>query len=123
MKIKALRARSVRGIPRSWPELPVGERGLIVYGANGVGKSSIIDGFEFGLTQQSTLFQENRLGVSWDAASPHVKDGVSEVTIVLVDGQAEVDVGPGVEDPQLSAEGLQWMETASTSNFVLRRHM
>ena len=59
-------------------------------GANGVGKSSIIDGFEFGLTRQSTLFQENRLGVSWDAASPHVKDGVSEVTIVLVDGQMKI---------------------------------
>ncbi|OYV84076.1 MAG: hypothetical protein B7X04_01580 [Parcubacteria group bacterium 21-54-25] len=60
MKIKTLKISSVRGIPREWPTLDVGEKGMVIYGPNGVGKSSVIDAVEFALTGASSLFPETR---------------------------------------------------------------
>jgi energy-coupling factor transporter ATP-binding protein EcfA2 len=123
MKIAALKARSVRGLPRSWPDLPVGDNGLVIYGPNGVGKSSIVDAFEFALTQQSTLFPENRLGVSWDAAAPHIKTGPGEIAVELIDGSVKTEIGPDVDRSELTASVAAWIGLAEVSNFVLRRHM
>ena len=38
MKLNSLKASSIRGIPKEWPEVSIGNRGLIIYGPNGVGK-------------------------------------------------------------------------------------
>jgi hypothetical protein len=124
VKLEALKASSVRGIPRDWPKLAIGEKGLIIYGPNGVGKSSVIDAIEFVLTQQSTLFSENRQGVSWETASPHVRDGTSEITITINDNGTQRDVKSGSPHPtDLSAAACSWLEAAKKSRFVLRRHM
>jgi hypothetical protein len=123
MRINALKAHSLRGIPRSWPDLPVGKRGLVIYGPNGVGKSSIVDGFEFALTRRSTLFPENRLGVSWDAAAPHVRDGSAQIVISLLDGSTQIEIGPAISSSELTPTARAWVERAGESNFVLRRHM
>jgi pimeloyl-ACP methyl ester carboxylesterase len=53
-----------------WPALAIGDKGLVVYGPNGVGKSSIIDALEATIRGQSSLFKDNRAeGVNWDDAS------------------------------------------------------
>lgn len=121
INLRTLRARSVRGIPRSWPDLPIGTRGIVVYGPNGVGKSSLVDAIEFAITSQSTLFSENRLGVSWEAASAHVKDGQPDIGIGLKAGAA-THWWPSGSTP-LPSDVSSWVKTASSSNFVLRRHM
>src|SRR2546422_2265016 len=95
MKMVSLKASSVRGIPKDWPELPIKEKGLIVYGPNGVGKSSILDAIEFALSQKSTLFAENRQGVSWESASPHVLHGPTQITVVINDGGMTREINTG----------------------------
>jgi energy-coupling factor transporter ATP-binding protein EcfA2 len=124
MKLVALRARSVRGIPRNWPDLPIGERGMVVYGPNGAGKSSIVDALEFGLTQRSTLYPQNRMNVSWEQGAPHVRDGAPEITLALKDDASRLTViAPGVSPDAISEEGQAWLSAAAKSSFVLRRHM
>jgi energy-coupling factor transporter ATP-binding protein EcfA2 len=122
MRIKKLKAKSVRGLPRSWPDLEIGDKGLVVYGPNGVGKSSIVDALEFALTQRSTLFSENRLGVSWDAAASHVTDGAPDIVVEAVEGSSTYQIEPqrtAASEPPLT----QWLNAAGTASFVLRRHM
>jgi recombinational DNA repair ATPase RecF len=53
----------------------IGERGLVVYGPNGVGKSSLVDAIEFALTNDSTLYAEKRQGVNWQVGAPHIRGG------------------------------------------------
>ena len=123
MKITTLKARSIRGIPKSWPDLPVGSKGLVIYGPNGVGKSSVVDAFEFALTRQSTLFPENRQGVSWEIAAPHIKTGPAEIAVELLDGFVKTEVGPTTDLSRLEPSVASWIKLAEGSNFVLRRHM
>ncbi len=123
MKITNLKISSVRGIPRSWPDLAVNDRGLIIFGPNGVGKSSIVDSFEYVLTQKSTLFPADRLGVSWETASPHVNDGDGHIVLQLREGGTEYEIDTQNNNPSYSASVTAWLEAAAKSNFVLRRHM
>ena len=46
MRLEQVTISRLRGIPGDWPTLKIAEKGLIVYGPNGVGKSSIIDALE-----------------------------------------------------------------------------
>lgn len=123
MKIATLKASSVRGIPRAWPDLSVGPKRLVIYGPNGVGKSSIVDAFEFALTRQSSLFPENRQGVSWDTAAPHVKTGPGEIVIELIDGPITAEIGATVDRSKHPPSVSTWIDLAEESHFVLRRHM
>ncbi len=123
MRLKTLRARSVRGIPRSWPDIPIGPKGLVVYGPNGVGKSSIVDALEFALTHQSTLFPENRQGVSWESAAPHVRHGQPEMAVGVEEGGMTTLVDSTTGEDGLSDAVRDWILVARTANFVLRRHM
>src|SRR5262245_58106423 len=84
MKPKALKARSVRGIPLDWPDLPVGDRGMIIYGPNGVGKSSIIDALEYGITAKSSLYPVKRQNVNWETGAPHVVGGTPNIVVEFI---------------------------------------
>ena len=123
MKLTALKASSTRGIPRDWPSLDIGEKGLVVYGPNGVGKSSIIDCLEFALTQRSSLFEENRQGVSWEQAAPHVRHGAPGISICVKDGSTARTLTPPALPEELTPAGQEWMSAAAACSFVLRRHM
>lgn len=123
MKLTALKASSARGIPRDWPTLDIGEKGLVVYGPNGVGKSSIIDCLEFSLTQRSSLFEENRQGVSWEQAAPHVRHGAPGISICVKDGNTARTLTPPALPEELTPAGQEWMSAAAACSFVLRRHM
>jgi recombinational DNA repair ATPase RecF len=82
VKLERVEIARLRGIPGDWPVLSIGEKGLIVYGPNGVGKSSIIDALEATIRGRSSLFKDNRAGgVNWDDASPHIKGGAPSCTI------------------------------------------
>lgn len=123
MLLTALQASSVRGIPRDWPDVAIGPKGLVAYGSNGVGKSSIVDAIEFGLTQQSSLFAENRAGVNWERASPHIHGGASEICLQINDGQTAHVTGPEVPKTKQPDHVREWLCDAEQSSFVLRRHM
>jgi hypothetical protein len=93
---------------------------MVVYGPNGVGKSSIIDALEATITGRSTLFDKERIGVTWDAAVQHVKGGPATVTIrgKLKGKPLHITLG---EAPADDLE--EWMAEAKTASFVLRRYM
>jgi hypothetical protein len=121
MKLAALKASSLRGIPRDWPEIQIGDKGLIVYGPNGVGKSSLIDAIEWILKGVSTLYAENRVGVNWAAAAPHIRGGPYSISLTVKGDQGRLYciTTAGACPP----EAAGWTSIASSSNFVLRRHM
>jgi AAA domain-containing protein len=118
-----LRAQSVRGLPRSWPDLSIAERGIVLCGDNGVGKSSFVDALEYALTGQSTLYPNNRLGVSWEKGSPHVRDGDPSVWVEIHTKGGVVKVTPNMLLQNLPEEARIWAARARQSTFVLRRHM
>ena len=123
MILTKLKASSVRGIPRDWPDVQIGQRGLVVYGPSGVGKSSIIDALEFGLAQDSTLFPHNRTGVSWSAAAPHVRTGDPEIAIQVEHDGATHVIAEAVPIETYPPEVREWLAMAQGASFVLRRHM
>ena len=84
-RLLELKASNLRGLPADWPEVQIGERGLVVYGPNGTGKSSIIDGIEYVLTGNSTLYAQPRQGVNWAAGAPHVRGGRMSATLTVQD--------------------------------------
>jgi energy-coupling factor transporter ATP-binding protein EcfA2 len=98
----------------------VGEKGLILYGPNGTGKTSVIDAIEFLLTRRSTLFAENRMGVNWDSARQHVRSTESRARLTLKNGANEFDISC---DSAFPAEVARWCELAAKSSFLLRRYM
>ena len=79
MILKTLKARSVRGIPRNWPDLAIGDRGLVIYGPNGMGKSSIVDALEYAVSSNSSLFSVNRQNVNWENGAPHIRSGEPDI--------------------------------------------
>jgi hypothetical protein len=122
VKLERANIARLRGIPGDWPALPIGEKGLIVYGPNGVGKSSIIDALESTIRRHSSLFRENRAdGVNWDDASPHVKGGGPPACIVYgkLNGKP-LSLTLGSEP---ATELADWLSAASAASFVLRRYM
>lgn len=120
MRLSRLEIEALRGIPRGWPSIPIGEGGLVVYGPNGTGKSSIIDGIEAALEKESSLYAEKRQGVNWDKGSEHVGGGPKRAELF--------GTVPGQEYNLTTLEGapanvVQWKMFAASSMFVLRRHM
>ena len=118
-----MRARSVRGLPRSWPDLSIAERGIVICGDNGVGKSSIVDALEHALTGDSTLYPTKRLGVSWDKGAPDVRDGDPNVWVELQTSVGPARIAADTRLQDLPEEAQRWLARARKSSFVLRRHM
>ena len=120
MKLATLTVSSLRGIPHDWPQVDIGDKGLVVYGANGVGKSSLIDAIEHILTGASTLYAENRAGVNWEVGAPHVRGGPFSMSVALRNGNEVYTVSTGTTVPP-GAEN--WVGLARSASFVLRRYM
>lgn len=120
MRIETVEISKLRGIPGGWPALPLGERGLIVYGPNGVGKSSIIDALEATISGRSTLFSTEAVGVTWAAAAPHLKGGVPTVKISGKSLGKSVELTLGAPP---NADVADWVAAGKSSSFVLRRYM
>jgi recombinational DNA repair ATPase RecF len=119
VKLKRVEIGRVRGIPGDWPALDIGDRGLIVYGPNGVGKSSIIDAIEATIKGSSSLFPHTRAGMNWETASLHVRGGARSCTVHgTYGGKAQAMTLGGAPAPDLT----DWIETAGTASF-LRRYM
>lgn len=124
MQLTRLKASSLRGLPAEWPEVQIGERGLVVLGPNACGKSSIVDATEFALTNDSTLFAENRRGVNWENASQHVRGGQRRAEVIVKYQGQEYTITGGIATGIGAPEAVaKWAELARTSKFVLRRHM
>jgi recombinational DNA repair ATPase RecF len=120
VKLKRVEIARLRGIPGDWPAVEIGEKGLIIYGPNGVGKSSIIDALEATIKGSSSLFAHTRAGVNWDTASPHVKGGDRSCTVHgISEGKAQAVTLGENPAPELS----DWINAACNASFVLRRYM
>jgi energy-coupling factor transporter ATP-binding protein EcfA2 len=120
MKLTKLKASSLRGLPAGWPEVEIGERGLVVYGPSGTGKSSLIDCIEFVLKGQTTLFAQTRQGVNWQIGAPHIRGGTMSAEITVKNAGREHTIVGGSSPP---ADVAAWCNQAARSGFVLRRHM
>lgn len=92
----------------------------MIYGPNGVGKSSVVDAIEFVLTGNPTLYAVARQGVNWAAGGPHIGGGPMSAAITLeLDGH-DFEVTAGSEPPEAISS---WCAHARGAGFVLRRHM
>lgn len=123
MKLKSLRARSVRGIPPDWPDLPIGDRGMVIFGANGVGKSSIVDALEYAISAKTSLYPVRRQNVNWDAGAPHIRGGAPDVAVEVSGSKGFFALFPNNEPDGISEDDKTWIATARNASFVLRRHM
>jgi recombinational DNA repair ATPase RecF len=93
MKILKLEIKHVRGIPDL--SIKPGGRSLVIYGANGSGKSAVIDAIDFLLTGKiARLSGEGTDGVSLKEHGPHI-DKVSDLTNVEVSAEIKA---PGIEE-------------------------
>jgi ferritin-like metal-binding protein YciE/energy-coupling factor transporter ATP-binding protein EcfA2 len=92
----------------------------VVYGPNGTGKSSIIDGIEAALEKESSLYAEKRQGVNWEKGSEHVVGGPKRAELFGVVPGQEYNLTTLKDAP---ANVVQWKQFAASSMFVLRRHM
>jgi AAA domain len=117
MKLCKLEIEGLRGIPKGWPSIALSDRGLIVYGPNGSGKSSVIDGLEFALGKDSSLYPDARQGVDWDRGGPHIQGGPPEARLFCNHNGQHVDI------ETLQEQSASWKAAARTSTYVLRRHM
>lgn len=120
VRLDRLEIEALRGIPRGWPSIRIAEGGLVVYGPNGTGKSSIIDGIEAALEKASSLYEENRQGVNWDKGSEHIEGGPKRAELFCNVGGNEFNLTTLEAAPP---EVASWKDLAASSMFVLRRHM
>jgi hypothetical protein len=123
IQLRELKANSVRGLPRYWESLPIAELGLVIYGSNGSGKSSVVDAAEYALTNNSTLFDRDRTGVSWVSASNHIRYGAPDIVLTCSDGKTDYDIIPNQDITTFPAHVQSWLSLAQDSQFVLRRYM
>jgi len=120
VRLSRLEIEALRGIPKGWPSIPIGEGGLVVYGPNGTGKSSIIDGIEAALEKESSLYAEKRQGVNWEKGSEHVGGGPRRAEMFGIVPGNEYNLTTLKDAP---SNVVQWKQIAASSMFVLRRHM
>jgi len=120
MRLSKINASGVRGIPTGWPAMEIGERGLVLYGPNGTGKTSFIDAIEYLLTRRSSLFEENRQGVSWAAGKQHIRATRVDATLTVTNGANSWEL---TFDSAPAQSLVAWCEAASRSSFLLRRYM
>lgn len=120
MRLRTIEPKGIRGIPSDWPTLEIGERGFVLYGPNGTGKTSIVDAIEYLLTQRSTLFAENRLGVNWNAARFHIASATSDARLTIADGARTWSIEYDAPPPP---GAVAWCDSARKSSFLLRRYM
>lgn len=120
MRLSRLEIEALRGIPRGWPSIKISDGGLVVYGPNGTGKSSVIDGIEAALEKESSLYAEKRQGVNWEKGSEHVGGGPKRAEVFGKSGGTEYNLTTLDGAPSDIAE---WKEISAASMFVLHRHM
>jgi len=123
MKLKCLKARSVRGIPSDWPDLSIGDRGIVIFGPNGVGKSSIVDALEYAISAKSSLYPVRRQNVNWDNGAPHIRGGAPDISVEVIGGNGPFWLTPNHDPNGTSPDDQTWIATARNASFVLRRHM
>lgn len=123
MKLASLKARSVRGIPRDWTDLPIGAQGLVIFGQNGVGKSSVVDAIEYAVSGKTSLFPVRRQNVNWENGAPHVRHGASEISVKVAGSKKPFPLSADEYPDNLPEEDQAWILAARSASFVLRRHM
>lgn len=119
MKLKLLKVRALRGLRDL--EIPFEGKGLLLWGENGSGKSSIVDALDFLFTGQIRHLGGIR-GLSLSRHGPHFDMGETAMEV-----EATFDPGPVVVSRTISNAPVVpsvlatvW-DTAKGGNFVLRR--
>jgi hypothetical protein len=113
----------IRGFPNKWGSISIGERGLIIYGDNGTGKSSVVDALEYVLTRDTTIFPESRQNVSWDTAATHVRCDSYDAAVSLSHLGAEYLLGINESFDNIPSAIQGIVQAAQSSRFIFRRHM
>ncbi len=113
----------MRGIPRDWPDLPIGARGMVIFGPNGVGKSSIVDALEYAISARTSLYPVRRLNVNWETGAPHICGGEPDIAVEVSGSGPAFTLAPDHEPDDISDDDRAWIATARNASFVLRRHM
>lgn len=100
--------------------MTLSDKGLIVYGPNGSGKSSIIDGLEFALGKECSLYPEARQGVDWDRGGANIRGGPALARLIGLHNGGEVNLtAPAKSNDEIAS----WKAAAQSATYVLRRHM
>lgn len=123
IKIKKIRARSIRGLPQGFPDILVGSKGVLVFGPNGSGKSSIVDTIEAAVGRDPIPFRNSGLGVTWAAGRKHIRYENPVTELVVDRSGTEYVISPEIQCDHQPDEIASWQEAAKGAMFVLRRSM
>lgn len=121
-KLQGIGVSGIRGFPNSWSSIAIGAQGLVVYGDNGTGKSSIVDALEYLLSPEVTLFSENRKGVCWDDAVQHVRCKSYGAFAIVKSNGNDYKIGSSIDIKSLPKDIQDFIYYAKASKFVFRRH-
>ena len=119
MKLKLLKVRALRGLRDL--EIPFEGKGLLLWGENGSGKSSIVDALEFLFTGQIKHLTGTR-GLSLARHAPHFEMGETAMEVAATFDPGAVPLSRNISNPPVVPSVLKdvW-NTAQGGNFVLRR--
>lgn len=88
MKIKKLEIKNLRGIPNL--KIDLNAKSVVIYGANGSGKSGVVDAMDFLFTGRiARLFGEGTNGLTLKDHGPHID--YKDVKDVEVSAEVEID--------------------------------
>jgi DNA repair exonuclease SbcCD ATPase subunit len=119
MAIKSIAINSLRGIKEL--ELPLNGKGLVIFGENGTGKSSIVDALEFFFTGSiSHLRSSQSLSVKNHGKHARSKQSDLKVTLEFNPGGKKITrtFSPEFQCPK---EYERLFEDAKKGTFILRR--
>jgi predicted ABC-type ATPase len=95
--------------------------GLLLYGCNGVGKTSWVDAIEKPLTGRCSSVETGDQAVSWTKHGTHIRATEPSVVLVLTDGAKNYEVTLNTDPVTLPAPVRKLLTAAKQYGFILRR--
>jgi hypothetical protein len=120
-RVIEIEIKGCRGIVDG-PHLRFGKKGVLLFGDNGTGKSSYVDGLEYTLTGLCSSLDKGDQGVSWKKNGVHIKSANTQIKITLTDGTSEATAVLDKEGNVTAHEDLRaFILAAKDRPFILRR--
>ena len=118
-RIRRLELRGFRGV-RSEVALLFDSKSILLFGENGTGKSSFVDGLEKLLTGRVSTLDGRAQGLSSDRHGPHILNGDPRIAVTFDDPESTtftLGSDPGRFPPEIQ----RYIHSARQNLYLLRR--